>query len=171
MKIEFCIETETAAKAAQKFGADRIELCQSLDKDGLTPTLDLIKRCKSVYKGEIHIMVRPREGNFIYSNEEIIQMKKEIKLAHQLNLKGVVFGLLLKNGELDTLQSKNLHNYAKSFKLETTFHRAFDYCKNPKNSFNKLIEIGFDRLLTSGQKEKSFSAIFNFKNISFLKIL
>ena len=159
MKIEFCIETETAAKAAQKFGADRIELCQSLDKDGLTPSLDLIKRCKSVYHGEIHIMVRPREGNFIYSNEEIIQMKKEIKLAHQLNLKGVVFGLLLKNGELDTLQSKKLHNYAKSFKLETTFHRAFDNCKNPKNAFNKLIEIGFDRLLTSGQKEKAINGI------------
>ena len=159
MKIEFCIESAVAAKAAQKHGAHRIELCSSLNKDGLTPTIELIKNCKAVYKGEIHIMIRPKEGDFHYNQNEIIQMKTEIKLAHQFNLKGVVFGLLLKNGDIDTNNTKTLHEYAKEFNLETTFHRAFDHCKNPVDNLNQLINIGVDRLLTSGQKEKAINGI------------
>jgi copper homeostasis protein len=159
MKIEFCIESEAAAKAAQKHSAHRIELCRSLDKDGLTPTIDLIKSCKAVYKGEIHMMIRPKEGDFHYNENELIQMKKEIKLAHQFNLKGVVFGLLLKNGNLDIAKTKVLHKYAKKFNLETTFHRAFDHCKKPLDAINQLIDIGVDRLLTSGQKEKAINGI------------
>ena len=121
MKIEFCIESAVAAKAAQKHGAHRIELCSSLNKDGLTPTIELIKNCKAVYKGEIHIMIRPKEGDFHYNQNEIIQMKTEIKLAHQFNLKGVVFGLLLKNGDIDTNNTKTLHEYAKEFNLELIY--------------------------------------------------
>lgn len=159
MKIEFCIESVAAAKAAQEKGAHRIELCKSLDKDGLTPSIDLIKACKAIYDGEIHIMIRPKEGDFCYSKSDLIQMKKEIKLAHLYNIKGVVFGVLLKNGNIDTENAKALHEYAKGFNLETTFHRAFDHCKNPLTAINQLIDIGFDRLLTSGQKEKAINGI------------
>ena len=121
MKIEFCIESVAAAQAAQEKGAHRIELCKSLDKDGLTPSIDLIKACQAIYDGEIHMMIRPKEGDFCYSKSDLIQMKKEIKLAHLYNIKGVVFGVLLKNGNIDTEMQKHFMNMLKDLILKLHF--------------------------------------------------
>ena len=159
MKIEFCIESVKGAKAAQKHNAHRIELCSNLDKDGLTPSKDLITQCTWFFSGETHIMVRPREGDFVYNLREITQMKNEITLAKKLNVKGVVFGVLTKENSVDLKANLSLITHAKQLGLTTTFHRAFDVCKNPFKTLDQLIDLKFDRILSSGQKDKAQEGI------------
>ena len=159
MKIEFCIESIDGAKAAEKWNADRVEICSELSKDGLSPGEELIKLCLSNFNGESHIMIRPKAGSFCYTKEEIIQMKKEITAAFHLNAHGVVFGILNSKGEIDIPSNKLLCNHAEILGLKSTFHRAFDQLLDPLKSLEKLIEIGFNTLLTSGQKEKAIEGI------------
>ena len=159
MKIEFCIESIDGAKAAEKWNADRIEICSELSKDGLSPGEELIKLCLSNFNGESHVMIRPKAGSFCYTKEEIIQMKKEITAAFYLNAHGVVFGILNAKGEIDIPSNKLLCNHAKILGLKSTFHRAFDQLLDPLKSLEELIEIGFNTLLTSGQKDKAIEGI------------
>jgi len=159
MKIEFCIESVKGAKAAQKYEASSVELCSELENDGLTPSEALITKCKSIYQGKIHIMIRPRTGDFVYSTKEINQMKKEISLAKKLNVNGVVFGVLNSKSEIDVKPTQLLASHAKMLGLSTTFHRAYDFCISPISSIEKLIELKFDRLLTSGQSSNAETGI------------
>ena len=159
MKIEFCIESKEGALAAQKWNADRIEICNKLEKDGLTPDQNLIKQCLSNFNGKSFIMIRPKDGSFCYTKEEIIQMKNDITEAYHLKVSGVVFGILNSKGQVAHPSNKLLVNHAKMLGLRTTFHRAFDQVSDPFSSMEEIILLGFNRILTSGQKSTAIEGI------------
>jgi copper homeostasis protein len=152
MIFELCTDSLEGALAANRFGVKRIELCSALSIGGLTPNYGLIKQCVTKANVEVHVMIRPREGNFFYTKEEIELMKTDIDIANQIGVQGVVFGVLDKKNEVSII-NKELLEYAKSLNLQVTFHRAFDLVSNYKKAIEKIIEFGFDRLLTSGLQE------------------
>ena len=159
MKIEFCIENIQSALAAAKHKADTVELCSDLNQDGLTPSLELIKNCKKVYHGEIHMMIRPRAGDFNYNKAELNLMKASIITAHKNNVSGVVFGILNQEKAVDIEKNKYLLSISKKLNLKTTFHRAFDSCNHPINNFNAITKLGFNRILTSGHENKAIDGL------------
>lgn len=159
MEIEVCIDSLDQAQAAMKYGAKRVELCSALDLGGLTPTAGLTRKCADLGGLEIHVMIRTRSGGFLYSKEDIEIMKHDIKSLYVAGATGVVFGILQKNQALNFEYNQECFDYAKSFGLEVTFHRAFDFVQDPEQSLQKLIEIGFDRLLTSGGKPTAIEGI------------
>ena len=148
MKLEACIETIAEARIAAKSNLDRAELCTALDLGGLTPSIALTKACSEYL--EIHAMVRPRQGNFNYSPVEVNLMQQEIRALLQAGATGVVFGCLTPEHEIDLESTKSLISKAKALELCTTFHRAFDFIPNKPEALETLIELGFNRILTSG---------------------
>jgi len=154
MIFELCTDSLEGVLAADRFGIKRIELCSALSVGGLTPNYGLIKQCVASANVEIHVMIRPREGNFFYIREEIELMKTDIDIANKIGVKGVVFGVLDRNNEVSIL-NKELLEYSKSLNLQVTFHRAFDLVSDYKKAIEKIIEFGFDRLLTSGLQESA----------------
>jgi len=153
MLLEICVHSTEDALTAQQSGADRIELCDNLEAGGITPSYDSIVRCKKNLHIKLHVMIRPRAGDFVYSVEEFNQMKSEIDVAKRLNVEGVVFGVLTTEKKIDVNRTKELVELAKP--LRVTFHRAFDEAINPLESLENIIECGADILLTSGQQEKA----------------
>ena len=152
MILEICGASLESYKLAKQFGVKRIELCSALTVGGLTPSIGLIEECAKVGGVEIHAMIRHLEGGFIYSDKDIETMMKDISNVSIAGGQGVVFGCLTPANEINLKQNKQLFLHAKSLGLEVTFHRAFDFCSNPESTLDTLIEIGFDRLLTSGQE-------------------
>ena len=151
MVFEICTDSVEGAIAAEKFGVKRIELCSALSVGGLTPSFGLIKQCVEKSSVEIHVMIRHKEGAFNYSQEDINLMKLDIEATKSTGAQGVVFGVLNNNNQISEL-NEELVLLSKSFGLETTFHRAFDFAPNYKLAIEQIIELGFDRLLTSGMK-------------------
>lgn len=148
---EACVETFEEALLAEKLGASRIELCSDLANDGLTPSFELMQKTCSMLKIPVMVMIRPRAGNFIYSDEEISKMKSEIDLAKKAGAFGVVFGLLTPENKIDEINTKILADYAQP--LPVTFHKAIDELENPVEGVSVLKEItGIKRILTSGGK-------------------
>ena len=148
---EACVETFEEALLAEKLGANRIELCSDLANDGLTPSFELMQKACSMLKIPVMVMIRPRAGNFVYSEDEIIQMKSEIDLAKKAGAFGVVFGLLTPENKIDAINTKILADYAQP--LPVTFHKAIDELENPVEGISFLKEItGIKRILTSGGK-------------------
>lgn len=148
---EACVETFEQAMLAEKKGADRIELCSELSVGGLTPAAELMKKTCSVLKIPVMVMIRPRAGNFHYSEEEISQMKQEIDLAKKAGAAGVVFGLLTSKNQIDIENTHILADYATP--LPVTFHKAIDELENPADGVPVLKNIrGITRILTSGGK-------------------
>jgi len=128
----------------------RIEFCENKSIGGITPDLKLIE--SAVSSGiPIFPIIRPRGGNFIYSKKEIDQMINTVKICKEKKCQGVVFGVLDKNFSVDEASCKKIMDECKG--LSTTFHMAFDECKDPLGSMKKIIDLGFDRILTSGQEE------------------
>lgn len=154
--FEACVETLEDALAAEKRGAHRIELCSALDQDGLTPLPELTMHCLQNLSIPIMAMVRPRGGNFVYTEAEIKQMETEIRFFKQAGVAGVVFGLLT---EEHTIDLENTHRLAKlAFPLEVTFHKAIDYSDDILKSFQELNSIeGITRVLTSGAMETAWN--------------
>ena len=149
--LEACVETLEEALTAQQAGANRIELCSALDQDGLSPSEELTRQCLEQLSIPIMVMVRPRGGDFVYSEAEIQQMEKEIELFKQLGVAGVVFGLLTEENSIDLPNTQRLAQKAQP--LDVTFHKAIDYTPNPLKSFERLNTIeGISRVLTSGGK-------------------
>jgi len=149
--LEACVETLEEALAAQQAGANRIELCSALDQDGLSPSEELTRQCLEQLSIPIMAMVRPRGGNFVYSEAEIQQMEQEIELFKQLGVAGVVFGLLTEENSIDLINTQLLARKVQP--LEVTFHKAIDYTPDPLKSFEGLNTIeGITRVLTSGGK-------------------
>ena len=149
MKIELCAASTEAINFAKKHNFDRIELCQNLEQGGLTPSDGLIQY--AIEKGvSTHVLIRVRPGGFVYNNEEVEVMLSDIKRCVQLGVDGVVIGALTVNGEIDTDIIEQMISCAKN--LEVTFHRAFDECRNVERSITTLIELGFERILSSGTK-------------------
>jgi len=141
------------AIAAAKTGAARIELCDNISEGGTTPAFGMIKQTVQHVKIPVVVIVRPRGGNFNYTPTEFESMKDDILMAKEAGASGVVFGILDKNLGIDKDRNKQLVEIARP--MQICFHRAFDLVKDPEKSLHDLIEIGFDRVLTSGQKSKA----------------
>jgi copper homeostasis protein len=148
--IEIATTDFATTKAAVECGADRIELCSALSEGGLTPSFGLLESCRQKFNVEIFPIIRPREGDFFYTDDEFEVIKKDILQARQIGCNGVVIGLLLQDGSIDVRRTEKL--IALAYPLEVTFHRAFDRCKDPFEALEQLILIGCNRILTSGQK-------------------
>lgn len=154
--FESCVETLEDALIAERQGANRIELCSALDQDGLTPSQELTRLCLKNLTIPIMAMVRPRGGNFVYSEAELLRMEREIAFFKQLGVAGVVFGLLTGQGVVDLENTRRLAELASP--LEVTFHKAIDYTGDVVESFQKLNQIaGITRVLTSGGMDTAWS--------------
>ena len=149
MVIEICCSSVSSVKNAINYGANRIELCQDLRNDGITPSKRLLNSAIKISTKPINVLIRPRIGDFFYNSEEIKLIEYEIKKIKSLPINGIVIGILNRENDLPINVLKKLVQIIKP--LDLTFHRAFDMVNNPIKSMNKLIEIGFDRILTSGQ--------------------
>lgn len=149
MKLEICANSYQSAKNAQAAGAHRIELCQELSVGGLTPTYGLLKYVIENLEIPVFVLIRPRSGNFVYSDAEFEIMKNDIQLCKELGCKGIVSGVLNLDKTIDLERTKELVKLSKP--LTFTFHRAFDEVANPKEALAQLIDLGIERILTSGQ--------------------
>jgi len=149
-KIEIaCFNSESAIIAFEN-GADRIELCDGLSEGGTTPDFEIAKQLREKINIPIFVMIRPRGGDFTYSDEEFEQMKSDLIQLKSLHVDGFVFGILDENDEINIQQNKELVELANPYPC--TFHRAFDRAKDLENCLEKVIECGFKTVLTSGQK-------------------
>jgi copper homeostasis protein len=157
MKLEACIETLAEAKLAAAHNLNRVELCVALDLGGLTPTAALISACAEVI--EVHAMIRPRGGDFVYTAEEENLMLAEMQNAKKAGATGVVFGCLLPSGEIDFALTQRLVLEAKKAGLQTTLHRAFDFVTDQQKALEELMDLGIDRVLTSGGKPSAIAGL------------
>ena len=148
--IEICLESVESVIAAEKGGADRVELCSDLFEGGLTPTIGTVKTALKTSNIKINALIRPRGGDSCYSDEEFEVMKEDIKAFKETGINGIVFGILTPEGDVDVKRSKEIIELARP--LAVTFHRAFDMTRDPYKSLEELIELGVDRVLTSGQE-------------------
>jgi copper homeostasis protein len=157
MILEVCANSYESAINAEKGGAHRIELCENLSVGGLTPNFVLAKKVISELTIPVFILIRPRDGDFNYSAEEFVQIKKDIILFKDLGCKGIVSGILTKDKNIDIKRTRELIELSKP--LEFTFHRAFDEILNPIDGLHQLIKLRADRILTSGQKKTAIDGI------------
>lgn len=154
MIFEVCTDSLEGVLVAEKLGANRVELCSALSVGGLTPNIGLIKQCASKSNIGIHIMIRSKEGGFNYTEDDVDIMKSDIVAAKEVGVNGVSFGILTDDNEVSYL-NEELVKLSKSLDLEVTFHRAFDFVTDYDKAISKIIEFGFDRLLTSGLKARA----------------
>ncbi len=157
MKIEICANSFQSAKNAEIAGADRIELCSELAVGGITPSFGLLKKVMQEVNIPVHVLIRPRSGDFTFSDEEFQIMKENILLCEELNCAGIVSGILHKNNTIDIERTKEL--VALSKPMSFTFHRAFDWLIHPLKSIKELETIGVDRILSSGQENSAFKGL------------
>ena len=157
MIIEVCAESYEYAVKAEKAGADRIELCKDLHLDGLTPDYECAKKTIDSLNIPVFILIRPRAGDFIYSDEEFELMKQDIVKFKEMGCKGIVSGILNSDNSIDLKRTKELVELSRP--IEFTFHRAFDIVNDPLNEIENLIELDVDRVLTSGQKDKAIKGL------------
>jgi copper homeostasis protein len=148
--IEVAAFTPSSALSAAKSGADRIELCSGYAEGGLSPSIGSVAFVREHLNIPIHVMVRPRVGDFVYHPDELQAMEKEILFYKQSGVNGVVLGVLTEQGEINIEAVKRLVNAARP--MSVTFHRAFDQCVDPLRALDHLISCGVDRILTSGGK-------------------
>lgn len=146
--LEVCCGDLLSVQAAVEGGAHRIELCQALELDGLTPSEAMME--SAIAMGvPVQVLIRPREGNFVYSKDEVLCMLHDIRRARRLGVNGVVIGALKHDGSIDEEAIRCLIDEAEG--LSITFHRAFDVCSHPEVALEQIISLGCHRLLTSGQ--------------------
>ena len=150
-QLEICANSVTSAARAQEGGADRVELCQNLDIGGTTPSMGQIMAARSILSIGLHVLIRPRGGDFLYSETEFTEMKLDILACRERKCDGVVVGMLQADGRVDVARMKELVEMAGP--MQITFHRAFDCCRDPFEALETIIGLGCDRLLTSGMKE------------------
>ena len=148
--IEIATSDFLTTKSAVEGGADRVELCANLAEGRTTPSYAHIKKCREAFDIALFPIIRPRGGDFLYNKDEFEIMKNDIKLCNELGCEGIVIGLLNMDGTIDMTRTSELIELA--YPLDVTFHRAFDRCKDPFAALEELIEIGCQRILTSGQK-------------------
>lgn len=148
LTIEVCIDSVQSAINAQAGGADRVELCDNLFEGGTTPSLGMMRVVRQNITIGLQVMIRPRGGDFLYSDAEFEVMKADIAAAKELGADGVVFGCLTPEGAIDQAKTKELMALARP--MNVTFHRAFDMVKDPFQALEDLVTLGVDRVLTSG---------------------
>ena len=153
MICEIVVYNIESALKAQEGGADRIELCDNPGEGGTTPSYGTIEAVRQNVNLDVYVMIRPRGGDFHYSNYEFHSMRRDISQCQKISVDGVVFGILNPDGTLDKKRCKELIDKAKPLKV--TCHRAFDMTRDPFEALEDCIEVGFDRILTSGQQAQA----------------
>ena len=149
--LEICVDSVKSAINAERGKATRLELCSNLIIGGTTPTKSLFEEVKKNVDIPINVLIRPRFGDFLYSDYEVNIIKNEIKMFKKLGVDGIVVGILTKNGEIDLDNMKKFIEGAQDIPI--TFHRAFDVCREPLKAFYQLQELGIQNILTSGQSQ------------------
>ena len=148
--LEVCCGSLASALAAQEGGAHRVELCDNLYEGGTTPSHGTLSLAREKMTIKINVLVRPRGSDFVYNENEMEIIKRDVMKCKELGMDGVVIGFLTPRGEIDVEKTTEIVKLASP--MSVTFHRAFDMCKDPYNALEELIEVGVDRILTSGQK-------------------
>ena len=148
--LEICIDSVESAIASQQGGADRVELCDNLLEGGTTPSAGTIALARKNIDIDLNVIIRPRGGDFLYSDVEFQVMEYDIEQAKQLGANGVVIGILNQDGTVDVERTRTLVGLARP--LSVTFHRAFDVSRDPFEALEALVNLGIDRVLTTGQE-------------------
>jgi copper homeostasis protein len=148
---EICVDSVDGVRAAKAAGAERVELCAALLEGGITPSRGMIARARAVGGIRLHVIIRPRGGDFLFDDDEVAAMETDIDTAKSEGADGVVIGLLNADGTIDRERTARL--IARARPLAVTFHRAFDMTADAFAALDTLIELGVDRVLTSGQEE------------------
>jgi len=164
LTLEICAGSILSAASAEQGGAQRIELCESLHLGGITPAISMVKEVLASTKIRTHILIRSRTGNFVYATNEIDRMIASIELMREAGCQGVVIGALNRHRALDEDAIKPLMIAAKGLSL--TFHRAIDVAAEPLQLLKKLVDLGFDYVLTSGQQTTAESGISMLKQMN-----
>jgi copper homeostasis protein len=146
--LEISIETLEAALAAQRGGANRVELCGNLSIGGITPSVELMRTLREQLRISVFTMIRPRGGDFVYSEAEFAEMRRSIGEAKRAGMDGVVLGILKNERHVDIGRTRELVEFARP--LHVTFHRAFDDCADLREALEDVIQTGASRILTSG---------------------
>ena len=147
-RFEICANSVASCMAAQDGGADRVELRAGIPEGGTTPSFGMIRKARKSISIGLNVIIRPRGGDFLYTEEEIDEMVYDIKVAKDLGADGLVFGCLRADGSVDTESMKRLMEAAGD--TPVTFHRAFDHCSDPFEALETIIDLGCRRILTSG---------------------
>jgi len=164
MLLEIACFNLESCLIAQKAGANRIELCENYSIGGITPSHKLILEARKQLQIDLFVMIRPRQGNFNYSEEEFGQMKEQILFCKKNKCDGVVFGILTNENGVDVVRCKELVELANP--IQCTFHRAFDEIGNSEQALEDLIECGFSRILTSGKQKTAAEGISLLSNLT-----
>ena len=150
MIYEICVDSVAGVRAARDAGAHRVELCAGLIEGGITPSRGMMREARKVSGIKLHVIIRPRGGDFLFDDDEFAIMEDDIETAKVEGADGVVIGLLTEEGAVDVARSRELTLRARP--LAVTFHRAFDMSRDPIEALEKLAGLGVDRVLTSGQE-------------------
>lgn len=161
--LEICAGSLQSALDGSGGGADRIELCDNLYEGGTTPSYGLIKTCLALLNIPVFPIIRPRGGDFVYTGEEFEVMKQDVLCCAELGCQGIVLGVLKADGTIDLERCSELRTLAGD--MEVTFHRAFDRCIDQGKALQDIIELGFNRVLTSGGETYAEEAISKLRNL------
>jgi copper homeostasis protein len=157
VRLEVCVDSVAGALAAEQGGADRVELCGALTEGGLTPSAGLLGRVRERCRLALAVMIRPRGGDFLYSDDEFEVMRRDLELAKRLGADVAVFGLLYADGTVDVPRTRELMALARP--LPVTFHRAFDMARDPFEALDALLGLGVERVLTSGLERSALEGL------------
>jgi copper homeostasis protein len=155
--LEICADCVDSAISAERGGAHRVELCSGLAEGGVTPSSGLISAVRSRLSLPLHVIIRPRAGDFLYTADEFEIMQQDVLTVKQLGADGIVVGILREDGSIDTLRTRTLIEIARPMKV--TFHRAFDMSHDFSRALDDIIAIGADRVLTSGGEQTAAEGI------------
>ena len=152
-KLEICVDSVHSALIAQEAGASRVELCDNLSEGGTTPGFGTIYSARKNLHIRLNVLIRPRAGDFLYTDVEYDIMKRDLEICGECGADGIVIGLLRDDGTIDQERTSKLVELAHP--MSVTFHRAFDMCRDPQQGLEEIIATGANRVLTSGHKNSA----------------
>lgn len=161
--LEICVDSVESAVTAESAGAGRIELCSALSEGGVTPSAGLIESVCSNTGIKVHVLIRPRGGDFLYSDSEFSVMRRDIDMAGEKGADGIVTGILNNDGTVDLERTALIADYAAP--MAVTFHRAFDLCRDAQRAVEDIISVGASRILTSGQARSAIEGAQLIRNL------